>query len=312
MKNIKTVFFGTSDFAAAILKTLYEEGYQIAAAVSQPNRPSGRKNKIVPTPVAAYCAETGIPLLAPEKLRLETDQVLAYEPELVVTCAYGQMVPESILNYPVHGCVNVHPSLLPKYRGGAPMHHAVWAGDEETGVCLMQMVKAMDAGRVYARTVLPIGPDETMAELNLRLQEAACRLVKESLPLYLDGKLPGEEQDESGVVIARNIAREEEKISFREEEMPELYNHIRALIDWPVSYGVIDGKRIKFHKVRREDTLTEAEPGTVLGFADHAMRVACRGGVLRVLELQPEGRNRMNADAFANGAGRALTGHRFE
>ncbi|MBR0214696.1 MAG: methionyl-tRNA formyltransferase [Solobacterium sp.] len=312
MKNIRTVFFGTSDFAAAILKTLYEEGYQIAAAVSQPNRPSGRKNKIVPTPVAAYCAETGIPLLSPEKLRLETDQVLAYEPELVVTCAYGQMVPESILNYPVHGCVNVHPSLLPKYRGGAPMHHAVWAGDEETGVCLMQMVKAMDAGRVYARTVLPIGPDETMAELNLRLQEAACRLVKEYLPLYLEGKLPGEEQDESQVVIARNIAREEEKISFQEEAMPELYNHIRSLIDWPVSYGVIDGKRIKFHKVRREDTITEAEPGTVLGFADHAMRVACRGGVLRVLELQPEGRNRMNADAFANGAGRALTGHRFE
>lgn len=312
MKNIRTVFFGTSDFAAAILKTLYEEGYQVVAAVSQPNRPSGRKNKIVPTPVAAYCAETGIPLLAPEKLRLETEAVLAYEPELVVTCAYGQMVPESILNYPSHGCVNVHPSLLPKYRGGAPMHHAVWSGDAETGVCLMQMVKAMDAGRVYARTVLPIGPDETMAELNLRLQAAACQLLKENLPLYLEGKLPGEEQDESGVVIARNIAREEEKISFQEEEMPELYNHIRALIDWPVSYGVIDGKRIKFHKVRREEESSAAEPGTVLGFADHAMRIACRGGVLRVLELQPEGRNRMNADAFANGAGRTLIGHRFE
>ncbi len=312
MENIRIVFIGTPEFACPILQTIYDEGYEVIAAVSQPDRPAGRKHVIMPTPVHALADRLNIPVLQPEKLRLEYEKVTALEPDLIVTCAYGQMVPEAVLKAPKYGCLNIHPSLLPKYRGGAPIHHAVWAGDSETGVCLMEMVKAMDAGRVYARKVLPIGPDETTAELSERLIEAGCELIREALPAYLRGELPGEEQDDSQVVIARNISRDDEQVHFGTEEINTLYNHVRALIDWPVSYGIMDGKRIKFLKAGKEIKETAGGPGEILGFRDHAMEIACMGGILRIYELQPEGKGRMSADAFANGAGRQLIGHRFE
>ena len=312
MENIRIVFIGTPEFACPILQTIHDEGYEVIAAVSQPDRPVGRKHIITPTPVHALADRLNIPVLQPEKLSREYQPVIDLEPDLIVTCAYGQFVPSALLAAPRYGCLNIHPSLLPKYRGGAPIHHAVWSGDEETGVCLMEMVKAMDAGKVYARKVLSIGPDETTAELSERLVEAGCALIREALPAYLRGELPGEEQDESGVVLARNISREDEQVHFSEEGISELYNHVRALIDWPVAYGVLDGKRVKFLKARKEIREITGEPGTVLGFRDHAMEVACRGGVLRVLELQMEGKGKMSADAFANGAGRSLIGHRFE
>lgn len=312
MNDVRIIFIGTPEFACPILQTLVDEGYNVVAAVCQPDRPTGRKQVITPTPVHALADKLNIPVLQPEKLRAEYQSVLDYEPDLIVTAAYGQIVPEVILKAPRYGCLNIHPSLLPKYRGGAPIHHAVWAGDEKTGVCLMEMVKAMDAGRVYARTEVPIGPDETTSEMYEKLQEASCALVKESLPLYLEGKLEGEPQDESKVVLARNISKEDEMVHFADEDIHQVYNHIRALTDWPLAYGMLDGKRMKFIKVRKQVCETEETPGTVLGFRDHAMEIACRGGILRVLELQPEGKSRMSADAFANGAGRNIPGHVFE
>ncbi len=192
------------------------------------------------------------------------------------------------------------------------MHHAIWAGDDTTGVCLMEMVKAMDAGRVYDRVFVPIGPDETTAELYAELEDASAELLAKALPEYLAGKLPGEAQDESKMTIAHNISKEEEQVHFDEEEINTLYNHVRALIDWPVSYGMIDGRRVKFLKARKEVCPVTKQPGTVLGFNDHAMKIACMGGILNVLEVQPEGKSRMSAEAFGNGAGRALIGRKFD
>lgn len=312
MKNVRIVFFGTPDFSCSVLRTLHEEGYDVIAAVSQPDKPVGRKHVITPTPVHALADELGIPVLQPEKLRAEAQQVIDLKPDLIVTAAYGQMIPESILNAPALGCLNIHPSLLPKYRGGAPIHRAVWAGDALTGVCLMQMVKAMDAGKVYACIECEIGPDDTTSDMYAKLEKVSERLIREALPEYLAGNLPGTEQDESRVVLARNIAREEEQVVFAKENIDEAYNHIRALTDWPLAYGLIDGKRMKFIRVRKEVCTPQAECGTVLGFHDHAMEIACTGGILRVLELQMEGKGRMSADAFANGAGRALVSKRFE
>ncbi len=312
MQDRKVVFIGTTDFSCAVLDTLVQEGYQLLAAVSQPDRPSGRKKIIRPTPVHQYCLDHAIPCLQPEKLRKESEAVLAYQPDLIITCAYGQIVPQDILAAPRYGCLNIHPSLLPKYRGGAPIQHAIWHGDTETGVCLMEMVKAMDAGRVYACIRTPIGPDETTEELTPRLMEISRELIRTALPEYLAGRLPGTVQEESQVVLAPNISREDEQIRFASESLPELYNHIRALIDWPGCYGILQGRRIKFHQVRMRQAESGAQPGTILGFSEGAMEVACAGGVLRVLQLQMEGRQRMSAGDFENGAGRQLIGQRFE
>ena len=312
MRNERIVFFGTPAFAVGILKMLLDEKYNVVAAVSQPDRPVGRKHKIEKTPVKVLCEEYGIPCLQMDHLKDEVDKVLAYEPDVIVTCAYGQIVPSSILEYPRLGCINVHPSLLPKYRGGAPMHFAILNGDEVTGVSLMEMTKKMDAGKVYAQVELPIGKDETEAELEPRLLEASVTLLKENLPLYLDGKLPGVEQDESKVTFCHNISREMEKVSFQNEEVHTLYNHIRGLIDWPVPYGMVEGKRVKFYAVRMEEKDSGKPAGEILGFKDHAMEVAANGGVIRVLELQMEGKKRVSADAFANGYSAELTGKRFD
>ena len=312
MEKPSIVFFGTTDFAAAVMKTLLEENYTVKAAVTQPDRPVGRKKVIVRTPVAALADQNGIAVLQPEKLSKEAESVLSFKPELIVTCAYGQFIPSVILNAPKLGCVNVHPSLLPKYRGGAPVQRAVMNGDETTGVCLMEMTKRMDAGRIWACTEAGIGEDETSSGLFEKLREISCQMIREYLPLYIEGKLEGIEQDEEKVVLAPNIAREEEKVVFADEDINSLYNHLRGLLDEPGGYGMINAKRIKFLKVRKEVTDCSEQPGTVLGFADHAMRIAAKGGIIKVYELQPEGKSRMNADAFANGAGRNLIGAVFE
>jgi methionyl-tRNA formyltransferase len=312
MTSPRIVFFGTPEFACTILQALIDEKYHIAAVVSQPDKPVGRKHIIVKTPVHALAEENGIPVLQPEKLRAEADAVLAYEPELIVTCAYGQFVPSKILNAPKYGALNVHPSLLPKYRGGAPIQRAIMNGDQKTGVCLMEMIKAMDAGRVYARTETEIGPDETGTELFERLEGISAKLLRDNLPLYLEGKLEGVPQNDEEAVLAPNIAREEELVRFADSDLSTLYNHIRGLIEEPCAYGMVNGKRFKFCRVRKQNCDPAEAPGTIAGFENHAMKIAAKGGYLLVEEMQPEGRSRMNADAFANGAGRGLINAVFE
>ena len=312
MKNPRIIFFGTPTFARGMLKVLIEEKYQVVLAVTQPDRPVGRKKVIERTPVASLADEYGIDVLQPVKLSAEADAILAYNPDLIVTCAYGQFVPTKILNAPSLGAVNIHPSLLPRYRGGAPIQRAIMNGDEKTGVCLMEMTKQMDAGRVYARVETPIGEDETGSELFERLEGISAELLRKNLPDFIEGKLEGIPQSEEGMVLAPNIAREEELVSFEKEEINSLYNHIRALCDEPYSYGMINGKRFKFCKARKENGECSEETGTVIGFENHAMKIAAKGGILLVYEMQMEGKSRMNADAFANGAGRSLIGKKFE
>ena len=312
MKNIRVVFIGTTDFSVVVLNTLVTEGWNVVGAVSQPDRPVGRKQIIQLTPVHQYCIDHGITCIEPLKLRKESQSVLDLQPDLIVTCAYGQIVPDDILAAPEYGCLNIHPSLLPRYRGGAPMHRAVWAGDKETGVCLMQMVKAMDAGDVYACVHVTIGPDETTSELEEKLKETSAEIIRDYLPSYVEGKLPGVPQSEEGMVLAPNISPEEEQVHFQSEDVHEAYNHIRALISWPLPYGMINGHRIRFYRVRMSETPTDALAGTLLDFSGGSMNIAVTGGVIHIYELQMEGKKQMDARSFANGAGRALVAQRFE
>lgn len=311
-EKIRIIFIGTTDFSTAVLKTLTADGYNVIAAVSQPDKPVGRKQIVTPSPVHQFCMEQALPCLQPSKLREEAESILSLRPDLIVTCAYGQMVPAVLLKAPKYGCLNIHPSLLPKYRGGAPMHRAIWSGDTQTGVCLMQMVEKMDAGDVYAKVAIPIGPDETLSQLEGRLKHAACTLLRSHLPAYLQGELKGMAQQDEQATIARNITKEEEQILFASEPAKEAYNHIRALIAWPMPYGRIDGRRIKFLEARLDEKNSMCRPGTVLGFREGAMEIAAKGGIIRILKLQPEGKNAMSAKAFANGVGRTLIGHCFE
>ena len=308
----RVVFFGTTDFSNAVLAALLEERYNVAAVVTQPDKPVGRKRIMEAPKVKRFAAERGIPVLQPMKLSAEPECVLLQHPDLIITCAYGQLIPPVILKAPKYGCLNIHPSPLPKYRGGAPIQRAVMNGDSSTEVCLMEMAEKMDSGKVYCRIPAVIGSDTTSSELFEQLKEPAAALIKEALPAYLDGMLPGEVQDESKVVIAPNIRREEEQIIFHSESMPSLYNHARGLIESPMGYGILEGRRIKFASVRMQMSTVEEEPGTILGFADHAMRIAADGGILLVYELQMEGKARMNADSFKNGAGRGLVGKVFD
>ena len=312
MKQIRIIFFGTTEFASGILQTLIDEGYNLVAVVSQPDKPVGRKHTIQMTPTHVLADQCQIPVIQPDLLKEHVDDVLRYEPELILTCAYGQFVPVRILEYPRYGCINIHPSLLPKYRGGAPIHHAVMGGETETGVSLIQMTKAMDAGDIYARVTTPLGKDETMAELNERLLVLSKQLVKDHLEDYIAGKLVGQPQDDNKVILGLNITKEEEKVQFAVENVQTLYNHIRGLIDWPMPYGVVDGKRMKFCKVRMRKEDHQVKPGEILGFKNHSMEVASIGGIIEVYELQPEGKSRMTADAYANGTGRNMIGKVFE
>lgn len=308
----RTMFFGTPVFACSVLKELVEQGYPVIAAVSQPDKPVGRKHIPQATPVHAMADSYGIPVLAPEKLKEAKEEIEALAPELIVTCAYGQFIPESILSIPKYGCLNIHPSLLPKYRGGAPVHRAVMNGDAKTGVCLMEMVKKMDAGKVYACIECPIDENDTTASLNTKLEAVSAQLIREALPKVLSGELPGIEQDEEQVVIARNIAPEEEQVIFAGENLKQAYDHVRALYDWPIAYGVVDGVRIKMFAAYKEEKEIAEEPGTVLPFDKKSMRIAAKGGILHVTSLQMQGKKQMDAQAFANGAGRSLVGKRFE
>lgn len=311
MNNTKIMFFGTTDFSRRILEELIDANYQVVAVVSQPDRPVGRKHQIMSTPVHETCIANHIPCLQPEKISLIVDDIASYQPDLIITCAYGQFISSAILAIPSLGCLNIHPSLLPKYRGGAPIQHAVMNGDRETGVSIQQMVKKMDAGDVYASERIAIGEDETFAQLNQRLVELSVKLLKEMLPKYIAGQLVPVQQDESKIVLALNITPEEEQVSFAKETVDQIYNHIRGLIDWPIAYGTVEGKRMKFYKVGKENKTINEQPGTILGFHEHSMEIACSGGILKVYELQLEGHKRMDADAFQNGNGREMIGKVF-
>ncbi len=312
MIDCRVVFFGTPAFSIAALEALLADHWQVIAAVSQPDKEVGRKRVLQKTKLKEYAEAHDIPVLQPVRLKDSPSDILNLHPDLIVTCAYGQLIPEVILKAPKYGCVNIHPSPLPKYRGGAPVQRAIMNGDPSTEVCLMEMAKKMDSGRVYARIPHAIGPDVTGTQLFEELKPDVRRLIHEYLPMYLEGKLPGEAQDDALAVLAPNIERDEEQLHFQSESLTVLYNHARGLIEDPMPYGLLEGKRIKFCRIAKKEGICEKEPGTVLGLSGRALEIAADGGVLQVYELQPEGKQRMAASAWFNGAGRNTVGRQFE
>ncbi|MET3575243.1 methionyl-tRNA formyltransferase [Bhargavaea ullalensis] len=310
----RIIFMGTPDFSAPVLRMLIEEGYEVPAVVTQPDRPVGRKRILTPPPVKEEALRLGLPVLQPEKLRgsTELDEIIALAPDLVVTAAYGQILPNELLDAPRLGCLNVHASLLPEYRGGAPIHQAIIDGCTETGVTIMYMAEKLDAGDIISQIRVPIGPDDDTGELFQRLSEAGTRLLKETLPSVVAGENDRIPQDHSRATFAGNIGREQEKIDW---SMPaaSVHNQIRGLRPWPGAFTEHEGKTMKIWRSETVPGRKGAEPGEVISVKGGAITVqAGDGHALRITELQPSGKKRMDAAGFLNGAGASLAeGVRF-
>lgn len=311
MEQIKILFMGTPEIAKCMLETLHTKGYHIVGVVTQPDKKAGRKQQLKCSEVKQYALEHDINVYQPISIKNEYEALLNIDCDLIVTCAYGQFIPEALLQYPKYGSVNVHASLLPKLRGGAPIHKAIIYGEKETGISIMRMVKRMDAGAVMAQSKLIIGEDETMGELYERLSECGAKLLLESVDRLIKGEAVFVEQDENLATFAYAITKEEEHIDFK-RDVQEVYDHIRGLIPWPIGYAMIQGKKYKFHKAKMLRKQHHEEPGKVMGLENNALMVSAVNGYLFIEEIQPEGKGKMAAKAFFNGAGKQLVGAIFE
>lgn len=305
MKNTRIVFMGTPLFACDILKSLIEEGYNVVGVVSQPDKKVGRKQEIELTPVKKLALEHGISVVQPLKIKLDFSEVAALEPELIVTCAYGQIVPKGLLDLPRFGCLNVHASLLPKLRGGAPIHKSIIYGEEYTGISIMRMVEKMDAGAYMMQESVKIEESDTAGSLHDKLKVLGSSMIKRAIPQVIEGTAIFVEQDESNVTYAWNISKEEERINLN-ESITTVYNQIRGLIPWPVGYIMIEGKKCKLWSVRKE----EVQHNEVIGLLviDQDVKIAVQGGYIIIDELQLEGKGKIQAKQFINGSAQKFNG----
>ncbi|AWD64046.1 methionyl-tRNA formyltransferase [Priestia megaterium] len=298
---MKVVFMGTPDFSVPVLQTLLKDGYEVVAVVTQPDRPKGRKRVLTPPPVKVEALKHEIPVLQPEKIRLEEEyqQVLAYEPDLIVTTAFGQILPTPILEAPKYGCINVHASLLPELRGGAPIHYSILQGKPKTGVTIMYMVEKLDAGDILTQVEVPIEERDHVGTLHDKLSAAGAKLLSETIPSLVKGEITPVKQNDGEATFASNIKREQEKIDWARTG-EEIYNHIRGLHPWPVAYTTADGQVMKIWW--GEKVSASGKPGTVLSLEEDGFVVATGNETaIKVTELQPAGKKRMDAAQYLRG-----------
>ena len=302
MENPRIVFMGTPEFGCAILEELIEEGRNVVGVVCQPDKLVGRK-QILTFPAAKNLAlEHDIKVVQPVKIRKEYDEVLALEPDLIVTCAYGQIIPDAVLNYPKLGCINVHTSLLPKLRGGAPIQHAIIDGYDMTGVTVMEMDSKMDSGNIIAQKECPIEIDDTYGSLHDKLMTVAREVFRETIDSVINGTYVSVKQDPAEVTFAYNISKEEEKIDFT-RGYRGVYNQIRGLIPAPCAYFLVDGKKVKIWEIEISEDESDRETGS-LNYVGNKLALTVEGKFMYIKQLQLEGKQKMGIKEFKNGAGR--------
>ena len=300
MKSKRIIYMGTPVFSQYILEKLILEGYNIVALVSQPDRPVGRKRIITPTPTKEIALKYNIPVYQPEKIKEDYEFIRELKPDVIITCAYGQFVPQGLLDIPPLGCVNIHASLLPKLRGGAPIQHALIDGFDKTGVTLMEMIKKMDAGRMYAKVETPITDDDTYDTLHDRLKELGAKLILENIDLYMEGKLEGIPQDENEVTISPNISKEEEHINFNKTSR-EVFNQIRGLSSIPGANFIYNNEVVKVYKSKIIETKNDSEIGTIIGFDKDSINIKTLNGAIGLTEIQLQGKTRIKVKDYLNG-----------
>ncbi|CCF14825.1 methionyl-tRNA formyltransferase [Brevibacillus sp. 7WMA2] len=309
MKDTRILFMGTPDFATQSLEALITNGYQVVGVVTQPDRPVGRKRVLTPPPVKELALRHGLPVYQPEKIR-ESESVQsvldATRPDLIVTAAYGQILPVSLLEAPKHGCINIHASLLPKYRGGAPIHASIINGEKETGVTIMYMVQALDAGDMISKVIVPIEERDTAASMFEKLATAGADLLIETLPKLLKGEITPEPQNHEEATFAPNIKRENERLDWNKSAR-EIYNQVRGMNSWPVAFTTFEGKVWKVWWAEVVELAGQlATPGTIIGRTEDGLIIACGAGSIILKEIQPEGKKRMSVYDFLRGAGASI------
>ncbi len=304
---MRIVFMGTPDFAAVCLKGLIDEGYDVVGAFTQPDKPKGRGHKLAACPVKQLAEANGIPVFQPAKLRDGTAlaELQALQPDLIAVVAYGRILPDDILALPKYGCINIHGSVLPKYRGSAPIQWSVINGDETAGVTSMYMATEMDAGDIIFTDVTPIGDKETSSALFERLAPMGAKLLVRTLRAIQAGEAPRTAQDESLVSFAPMLSKELSPIDWNREPRMIL-KQIYGLQDWPCATAVLNGTEFKIYDADRTDNHTSKAPGELVSAGKQGIEVACAGGrTILIHELQASGGKRMSAAAY-------LLGHPME
>ncbi|RKL68945.1 methionyl-tRNA formyltransferase [Salipaludibacillus neizhouensis] len=302
---VKIVFMGTPDFAVPVLRSLSEKGYNVVLVVTQPDRPKGRKQTLTPPPIKVEGERLHIPIFQPEKIKHEEEwkQVAVVKPDLIVTAAFGQILPQELLDVPRYGCVNVHASLLPKYRGGAPIHQSIIDGEEQTGVTIMYMVKQLDAGAILTQRSIPILEEDTTGTMHDKLSQIGADLLMETLPLIQEEKLNPQEQEEAKVTFAPTIKKEQEVIDWQ-QSAKQIFNQIRGLNPWPVAFTTVEDRRLKIWEARVKAGKTDKQPGSVIGLTENEILVACgEKSILALLKIQPSGKKPLDVATFLRGAG---------
>jgi methionyl-tRNA formyltransferase len=299
---MRLVCMGTPAFACVQFDALREAGHTISAMYAQPDKPVGRHMTLTPPPTKSYAQKHGIPVEQPQTLRGEAvlAGLAAYEPEAVVVAAYGKILPPAMLALPKFGCINVHASLLPRYRGAAPIQRAVLAGESETGVTIMRMDEGLDTGDVYAAQSCPIGADDTSGAMFEKLAALGAPLLVRTLDAIARGAIEARKQDETLATAAPPLRKAEGEIDFT-RGAGQIHNHIRGMQPWPGAFARLRGKRVKILQSRLLRETIDAPPGT-LRFEAGILKAVCGdGGVIEFVVVQPEGKAAMPAAAFANG-----------
>ncbi len=313
MNNLKVIFMGTPEFSLPVLEGLNSK-YNVVMVVCQPDKPSNR-GVVQYSPVKDFAIKNNIKVFQPVNVKNEYHEILIEKPDLIVTCAYGQIIPKEILDYPKYGCINVHASLLPKLRGGAPIHRAIIEGHKETGITIMKMKEKMDAGDIISQVKTEILDDDTVGTLHDKLSVLARDLLLSTIPNIISGNINLVRQNEEEATFAWNIKREDEKIDFSKTTR-EIYNQIRGLNPWPGAYAILSGRIIKIWASRYGDKFFNEEVlnGQIVELYKDGIGVKTSNGEIIITELQLEGKRRMLANEFMNGVvnKELLVGRMFE
>ncbi|MBA0172792.1 methionyl-tRNA formyltransferase [Pectobacterium versatile] len=299
--SLRIIFAGTPDFAARHLDALLSSGHEVVGVFTQPDRPAGRGNKLTPSPVKILAEQHSIPVFQPKSLRPEENQAMvqALDADVMVVVAYGLILPQPVLSMPRLGCINVHGSLLPLWRGAAPIQRALWAGDSETGVTIMQMDVGLDTGAMLHKISCPILPQDTSATLYDKLAELGPRGLLETLEQLADGCAVSEAQNDALATYAEKLSKEEARLNWQ-LSAEQLERCIRAFNPWPVSYFIVDEQPVKIWKAEVIAKAHASQPGTIIQADKQGIQVATADGILNIQELQPAGKKVMSAQDLLN------------
>lgn len=298
MKDLKVVFMGTPEFSVPVLKKLIEN-CNVIGVVTQPDKEVGRKKEIKASPIKELAVKNNIKVLQPLKIRKEYSEVLELEPDIIITCAYGQIIPKEILDYPKYGCINVHASLLPKNRGGAPIHRAIINGDEKTGITIMYMAEGMDDGDIITQESINIDDNDNVGTLHDKLSNLGSSLLIKTLPNIISGNITRIKQNSCDATFSYNIKKEDEYVDF-DDTTKNVYNKIRGLYPFPTGYTIIDGKIIKLCEAKIGNKKNNTS-SVIIEIYNDGIGISTTDGEVILTKIKPEGKKEMLVKDYLNG-----------